>query len=68
MPEDQEEEEQQVLRKLRPKIPDHSDDHPVAENMKERKDVSDYGFRQTLVRFELWGAHEEHSLPSSLAQ
>ena len=30
--------EGQVLRKLKPKIPDHSDAHPVAENMKLRKD------------------------------
>nr|XP_020188497.1 uncharacterized protein LOC109774199 [Aegilops tauschii subsp. strangulata] len=34
-----EEEEAQVLRKLKPKIPDHDDSHPVAENMKERKDA-----------------------------
>ena len=34
----QEDEEPLVLRKLKPKIPDHSDDHPVAENMKLRKD------------------------------
>nr|XP_020201124.1 nucleolar protein dao-5-like [Aegilops tauschii subsp. strangulata] len=31
-------EEPQVLRKLKPKIPDHDDGHPVAENMKPRKD------------------------------
>ena len=32
--------------------------------------VPNVGFRvpQTLERFELWGAHEEHSLPSSLAK
>jgi hypothetical protein len=39
VPEVQEDEEPQVLRKLKPKIPDQSDDHPVAENMKERKDA-----------------------------
>ena len=39
MPEAEEEEaEAQVLRKLKPKIPDHNDAHPVAENMKIRKD------------------------------
>ena len=26
------------MRKLKPKIPDHNDAHPVAENMKIRKD------------------------------
>ena len=34
-----EEDETQVLRKLKPKIPDHNDAHPVAENMKIRKDT-----------------------------
>ena len=38
MPEAQEEGEPLVLRKLKPKIPYHNDDHPVAENMKLRKD------------------------------
>ena len=38
VPEIEEEEEAQVLRKLKPKIPDHDDTHPVAENMKIRKD------------------------------
>ena len=33
-----EDEEGHVLRKLKPKIPDHNDAHPVAENMKIRKD------------------------------
>ena len=33
-----EDDEGQVLRKLKPKIPDHNDAHPVAENMKIRKD------------------------------
>ena len=28
-----------MLRKLKPKIPDHDDNHPVAENMKLRKDA-----------------------------
>ena len=31
-------EEGQVLRKLKPKIPDHNDAHPMAENMRIRKD------------------------------
>nr|XP_020161920.1 hepatoma-derived growth factor-related protein 2-like [Aegilops tauschii subsp. strangulata] len=47
MPEAQEDEELQMLRKLKPKIPDHSDDHPVAQNMKERKDVGLRLWRQT---------------------
>ena len=38
VPEVQEDEEPQVLRKLKPKIPDHDDGHPVAENLKLRKD------------------------------
>src|SRR3954470_14691158 len=33
-----EEEEWQVLRKLKPKIPDHNDAHPVAEDMNIRRD------------------------------
>ena len=36
---EEENDEAQVLRKLKPKIPDHDDNHPVAENMKERKDA-----------------------------
>ena len=40
MPETEEEEaEAQVLRKLKPKIPDHNDAHPVAEDMRIRKDA-----------------------------
>ena len=35
----EEDDEGQVLRKLKPKIPDHNDAHPVDENMKLRKDV-----------------------------
>ena len=35
---DKEEDEGQVLRKLKPKIPDHNDAHPVAEDMKLRRD------------------------------
>ena len=31
-------EEGEVLRKLKPKIPDHNDAHPVAEDMRIRKD------------------------------
>nr|XP_020173600.1 nucleolin-like [Aegilops tauschii subsp. strangulata] len=38
VPEVQEDDEPLVLRKLKSKIPDHNDDHPVAENMKLRKD------------------------------
>ncbi|XP_073363188.1 uncharacterized protein [Aegilops tauschii subsp. strangulata] len=38
--EDEEDVEAQVLRQLKPKIPDHDDNHPVAENMKIRKDAS----------------------------
>ena len=34
----EEEDEEQVLRKLKPKIPDHNDAHPVAEDMKLRRD------------------------------
>nr|XP_020154868.1 nucleolin-like [Aegilops tauschii subsp. strangulata] len=39
VPEVQEDEEHQVLKKLKPKILDHDDNHPVAENMKVRNDV-----------------------------
>ena len=35
----EEEDEGQVLRKLKPKIPNHNDAHPVAENMKLRNDA-----------------------------
>ena len=47
VPEVQEDEQQQVLRKLKPKIPDHDDNHPVAENMKIRKDAGLRLWRQT---------------------
>ncbi|XP_044319831.1 uncharacterized protein, partial [Triticum aestivum] len=41
VPEAEEEEaEVQVLRKLKPKIPDHNDTHPLAEDMRIRKDAS----------------------------
>ena len=44
---EEEEEEAQVLRKLKLKIPDHDDNHPVVENMKERKmQVSNCGEKQ----------------------
>ena len=44
MPEAEEgEAESQVLTKLKPRIPDHNDAHPVAEDMRIRKDV---GLRQ----------------------
>ena len=36
---EEEEDEEHVLRKLKPKIPDHNDAHPVTENMKLRKDA-----------------------------
>ena len=39
VPKAAEEDDSLVLRKLKPKIPNHSDDHPVAKNMKERKDA-----------------------------
>ena len=42
-----EEEEAQVLRKLKPKFPDHDDNHPVVENMKERKDAGLRLWRQS---------------------
>ena len=35
-----------MLRKLKPKIPDHNDAHPVAENMKLKKDASLRKWRQ----------------------
>ena len=34
----EEDDEEQVLRKLKPKIPDHNDAHTVAEDMKLRRD------------------------------
>ena len=34
----EEEEDISVLRKLGPHLPIHNDDHPVAEDMKKRKD------------------------------
>nr|XP_020191355.1 nucleolar and coiled-body phosphoprotein 1-like [Aegilops tauschii subsp. strangulata] len=48
VPEAQEDEEQQVLRKLKPKIPDHDDNDPIAENMKVRKDAGLRLWRQTI--------------------
>ena len=36
---EEEDDETHVLRKLKPEIPDHNDAHPVAENMKDRKDA-----------------------------
>ena len=35
----EEDAEAQVLRKLKPKMPNHDDSHPVAKNMKIRKDA-----------------------------
>ena len=35
---EEDDDEEHVLRKLKPKIPDHNDAHSVAENMKIRKD------------------------------
>ena len=37
--EEEDDDEAHVLRKLKPKIPDHNDVHPVAEDMKLRKDA-----------------------------
>ena len=42
-----EDDEGQVLRKLKPKIPDHNDAHPVAENMKIRRDSGLRLWRET---------------------
>ena len=36
---EEEDDEEHILRKLKPKILDHNDAHPVAENMKLRKDA-----------------------------
>ena len=36
---EEEDDEEHVLRKLKPKILDHNDAHPVAENVKLRKDA-----------------------------
>ena len=47
MPEVHEDDEAQVLRKLKPKIPDHDDTHPAAEKMKLRKDADLKMWRQT---------------------
>ena len=47
VPEAAEEEEENVLRKLKPKIPDHNDAHPVAENMKIRRDSGLRKWRET---------------------
>nr|XP_020148456.1 uncharacterized protein LOC109733643 [Aegilops tauschii subsp. strangulata] len=47
VPEVQVDDEAQVLRKLKPKIPDHDDNHPIAENMKLRKDAGLRLWRQT---------------------
>ena len=42
----EEEDEEQVLRKLKPKIPDHNDAHPVAEDMKLRRDSGPRKWRE----------------------
>ena len=48
MPEMEEEDvEAQVLRKLKPKISDHNDSHPVAEDMSIRKDAGLRVWRQS---------------------
>jgi hypothetical protein len=41
-----EEEEAPVLQKLRPRLPTHNDAHPVAENMKLRKDKGHRKWRE----------------------
>jgi hypothetical protein len=43
VPEEEIDDEPQVLKKLRPKLPEHDDTHPVAEDMKARRDS---GLRQ----------------------
>ena len=54
VPEMDEEEhaEAQVLRKLKPKIPNHNDTHPVAEDMNIRKDA----------RLRLWRQSDPYSM------
>ena len=47
VPEVQEEEEHQVLRKLKSKIPDHDDNHPIDKNMKDKKDAGLILWRQS---------------------
>ena len=42
-----EDDEGQVLRKLKSKIPDHNDAHPMAENMKIRRDSGLRLWRET---------------------
>ena len=44
---EEEDDESLVLRKLKPKIPDHSDAHPVAEDMHIRKDAGLRLWRQS---------------------
>ena len=44
---EEEDAEAQVLRKLKPKIPDHNDSHPVAEVMSIRKDAGLRLWRQS---------------------
>ena len=48
VPEVAEEDETQVLRKLKPKIPDHNDAHPVAEDMNIRNDAGLRLWRQLI--------------------
>ena len=45
--EEEVEDDSVILRKLKPKIPDHNDAHPVAENMKIRKDAGLRLWRQS---------------------
>ena len=44
---EEEDAEAQVLRKLKPKIPDHNDSHPVAEDMSIEKDTGLILWRQS---------------------
>ena len=44
---EEEDDEEHVLRKLKPKIPDHNDVHPIAEDMKLRKDAGLRLWRQS---------------------
>ena len=56
---EEEDDESHVLRKLKPKIPDHNDAHPVAENMKIRKDS---GLRPEHLLKSLWDLNPKRLL------
>ena len=66
---DEEDAEAQVLRKLKPKIPDHDDNHPMAENMKIRKDACLRLWRQSdpyAVRKDCCGLQVPHQRAARL--